>query len=71
MALFDEFFDSYYDPEADAYDREYGADEFTEYFDQMIGSGVCIHKNPDSFKVRRYGGGVAGVSVHSGLLAQK
>lgn len=56
MALFDGFFDSYYDPETDAYDREYGADEFTEYFDQMIGSGVCIHKNPDSFKVRLEGG---------------
>ena len=56
MALFDGFFDSYYDPETDAYDREYGADEFAEYFDQMIGSGVCIHKNPDSFKVRLEGG---------------
>ena len=52
MALFDGFFDSYYDETTDAYDREYGSDEFTEYFDQMIGSGVCIHKNPDSFKVR-------------------
>lgn len=52
MALFDGFFDSYYDPETDVYDREYGSDEFTEYFDQMIGSGVCIYKNPESFKVR-------------------
>lgn len=52
MALFDGFFDSYYDQETDAYDREYGSDEFTEYFDQMIGSGVCIHKSADSFKVR-------------------
>ncbi len=56
MALFDGFFDSYYDAETGLYDREYGADEFAEYFDQMIGSGVCIHKNPDSFKVRLEGG---------------
>lgn len=52
MALFDGFFDSFYNEETDEYDREYGSDDFSEYFDQMIGSGVCVHKNPDSFKVR-------------------
>lgn len=52
MALFDGFFDSFYNEEADEYDREYGSDDFSEYFDQMTGSGVCVHKNPDSFKVR-------------------
>lgn len=52
MALFDGFFDSFYNEETDEYDREYGSDDFSEYFDQMTGSGVCVHKNPDSFKVR-------------------
>jgi len=52
MALFDGFFDSFYNEETDEYDREYGSDDFSEYFDQMTGSGVCVHKKPDSFKVR-------------------
>ena len=54
MALFDGFFDSFYNEETGEYDRKYGngSDDFSEYFDQMTGSGVCVHKNPDSFKVR-------------------
>lgn len=50
MALYDGFFDAVLDEETGKYDREYGPDDFTGYFANIIGSGVCIHNNPDSFK---------------------
>lgn len=61
MALYDGFFDA--EPvldengqETGKYDREYNSGHFTDYFANIIGSGVCIHNNPDSFKVRLEGG---------------
>lgn len=50
MALYDGFFDATYNEETQEYDRNYGSDEFTNYFGNVIGSGVCIHNNPNSFK---------------------
>ncbi len=52
MALYDGFFDAMLDEETGKYDREYDSSDFTGYFGEIIGSGVCIYENPDSFKVR-------------------
>ena len=52
MALYDGFFDAMLDEETGKYDREYDSSDFTWYFGEIIGSGVCIYENPDSFKVR-------------------
>lgn len=49
MALYDGFFDAVLDEESGEYDRAYSSGDFTAYFAQLIGSGVCIHNNPDSF----------------------
>lgn len=50
MALYDGFFDAVVDESTGEYDRAYGPGDFTGYFSNVIGSGVCIHNNPDSFK---------------------
>lgn len=52
MALYDGFFDAAQNEETGEYDRTYGADDFTDYFAHVVGSGVCVHNNPDSFLVR-------------------
>lgn len=51
MALYDGFFDAEYNAETDVYDREYESSDFTGYFAQVIGSGVCVYNNPDSMRV--------------------
>lgn len=51
MAIYDGFFDAALNEETNAYDRAYDAGTFTEYFEQFIGSGVCIYNNPDSMMV--------------------
>lgn len=60
MALYDGFFDGVAEgthPDGTTkYDREYGNTDFTEYFGQVVGSGVCIHNNKDSFKAEYEGG---------------
>lgn len=66
MAVYDGFFDAaeIIGTHADGspeYDREYNSTHFVKYFANTIGSGVCIHDNPDSFKVR-FAGGEAVVS---------
>ncbi|MCI8857216.1 MAG: tail fiber protein [Clostridiaceae bacterium] len=69
MALYDGFFDAHAVGENEdgttKYDRTYSAKETTEYFYQMIGSGVCIHNDPNSMQVRLADGGVV---VHAGYL---
>lgn len=50
MALYDGFFDAVADEESGEYDRAYSSGDFTGYFANVIGSGVCVHNNPDSFK---------------------
>lgn len=50
MAVYDGFFDAVADEETGKFDREYGSGDFTDYFAHIIGSGVCIHNNPDSYK---------------------
>lgn len=52
MAVYDGFFDAVLDEDTGEYDRAYGARDFTNYFANIVGSGVCIHDSPDSFKVR-------------------
>ena len=52
MALYDGFFDAVLNEETGEFDRAYGSGDFTGYFANLIGSGVCVYKNPDSFKVR-------------------
>ncbi len=61
MSLYDGFFDAM--PvlgedgnETGEYDRAYASDDFVDYFNSFIGSGVCVHNNPDSFLVRLEGG---------------
>ena len=57
MAVFDGFFD--FDAQVleatGKYDREYSAGDFTGYYGNFIGSGVCVYKDPDSMKVRLEG----------------
>ncbi len=50
MAVYDGFFDAVLDEETGKYDRAYGSGDFTKYFDKIIGSGVCIHDAPDSYR---------------------
>lgn len=50
MALYDGFFDAVADEESGEYDRAYSSGDFTGYFANVIGSGVCVHNNPNSFK---------------------
>lgn len=54
MAVYDGFFDAEVTGENEdgtpKYDRDYESGDFTDYFANIIGSGVCIHENPDSFK---------------------
>ncbi len=45
------FFDAAFDEETGTYDREYDSADFTGYFEQIIGSGVCVYSNDDSMKV--------------------
>lgn len=56
MAVYNGFFDAVQDEETKEYDRAYSAGDFTRYFEQTVGSGVCVHNDPDSFKVRLEGG---------------
>lgn len=45
------FFDADFDETTGKYDRTYNSGDFTGYFENFIGSGVCVYNNPDSFKV--------------------
>lgn len=56
MPLYDGFFDAVLDEETGEYDRAYASGDFTAYFENTIGSGVCVNNDPDSFKVRFAGG---------------
>ena len=56
MALYDGFFDAVVDEKTGQYDRTYGSEDFTKYFAYTIGSGVCVHSDPNSFKVRMENG---------------
>lgn len=58
MALYDGFFDAVKNEETGEYDRAYSSGDFTGYYANVIGSGVCIHDNPDSFLVRLEDGDV-------------
>lgn len=51
MAIYTGFFDAAFDEDTGTYDREYGSADFTEYFGQVVGSGVCVYGNDDSMKV--------------------
>lgn len=50
MAVYDGFFDAVLDEETGEYDRDYGPSDFTDYFANVIGTGVCVHNNPGSYK---------------------
>lgn len=52
MAVYDGFFDAVLDDETEKYDRAYESGDFTGYFEKIIGTGVCVHGNENSFKVR-------------------
>lgn len=45
------FFDAAFDEKTGAYDRTYNSGDFVRYFENFIGSGVCVYNNPNSFKV--------------------
>ena len=57
MALYDGFFDAepipgeLNDDGSQKYDRAYNYEPFVDYFGYVIGTGVCVHNNPDSFRV--------------------
>lgn len=50
MALYDGFFDAVLDESTGKYDREYSGEDFVGYFENIVGSGVCVYENPDSFR---------------------
>lgn len=56
MSLYDGFFDATIietlEDGTEVYDRTYDAADFTGYLEEIIGSGVCVYNNPDSFLVR-------------------
>lgn len=45
------FFDAAFDEKTGGYDRTYNSGDFVGYFENFIGSGVCVYNNPNSFKV--------------------
>lgn len=49
------FFDAAFDETTGKYDRTYNGEDFTGYFENFIGSGVCVYNNPDSMKVSASG----------------
>lgn len=51
MSVYYGFFDAKFEESTASYDREYDSADFTQYFGEIIGSGVCVHDNPDSMKV--------------------
>lgn len=51
MSVYYGFFDAKFEESTASYDREYDSADFTQYFGEIIGSGVCIHDNPDSMRV--------------------
>lgn len=52
MAIYDGFFDATLDEETEQYEPSYDSGDFSEYFGQFIGSGVCIYQNANSMAVR-------------------
>lgn len=50
MAVYHGFFDAAIDVSTGEYDRKYGAEDFTQYFERIVGTGVCVYENPDSLK---------------------
>lgn len=50
MAVYHGFFDAAIDELTGEYDRVYGAEDFTQYFERIVGTGVCVYENPDSLK---------------------
>ena len=65
MSVYYGFFDAKFEESTASYDREYDSADFTQYFGEIIGSGVCIHDNPDSMKVSVRDGSAA---IASGYL---
>lgn len=59
MSVYYGFFDAEFEESTASYDREYDSADFTQYFGEIIGSGVCIHDNPDSMKVSIQDGSAA------------
>lgn len=51
MAIYTGFFDAAYDEAKAEYDRLYDSADFTEYFENIVGSGVCVYENDDSMAV--------------------
>lgn len=51
MAIRTGFFDAAVDEATGVYDRTYDSQDFVEYFENMIGSGVCVYQNGDSMRV--------------------
>lgn len=61
MAVYDGFFDAALDEETEQYEPSYDSGDFSGYFGQVIGSGVCIYRNANSMAVR-FSDGAAVVS---------
>lgn len=50
MAIYTGFFDAAFDEVSGTYDHEYDSSDFVGYFEQLIGSGVCVHENDNSLQ---------------------
>ena len=51
MAIYTGFFDAAFDETTGTYDKEYDSTDFTSYFGEIVGSGVCVYGNDDSMRV--------------------
>ena len=51
MAIYTGFFDAAFDETTSTYDNEYDSADFTTYFGEIVGSGVCVYGNDDSMRV--------------------
>lgn len=50
MAIYTGFFDAAFDEVSGTYDHEYDSSDFVGYFEQLVGSGVCVHENDNSLQ---------------------
>lgn len=67
MSIYTGFFDSAFDEASGTYDHEYDSSDFVGYFEQLVGSGVCVRGNENSMQVY-YDSGSNRAVVNPGYL---
>lgn len=67
MSIYTGFFDAAFDEATGSYDNSYDSADFTGYFGEIVGSGVCIRNNENSMQVY-YDSGSNRAVVNPGYL---